>query len=1065
MSDGDSRYKSRRQELDARMKAVGLNDYKSYISVGHHDDDLDHDKKRLIDGFIRNGYPSAKEVSKSLAPFVRKNMLKKKDWWIEDDSRCQDFRAGVSSYPDAESLGYAIMQDRDIRRGSLNRILSERGFSNPRDTIPQSYSSVAWGMEQAIKRYTDEGTGDADSLAGGIIASQRHAELEAELRKMNSTSPLPGINYRSIYNAGGNQSERMAKIIQNPDCDSRIVAFLTKSSSEVDAALLCSELDAERQSRQALVDASAVALNLGDLSSLDHRHMYRNELHQIKVFVDHNVGDGASLVAQLAKRTRKRHLGEILLNWELPPYDDFIRKQPSMNERFNACLTMGTEASFLELAEQLTSEQSDRHQELHAALFSATDFGQPKHIALEDDGSNDMLLESHFAHYGVGSVSAVIEKVNISLRRNALEDSIQKARPRLMDTSLRSRQKYDSRCDKYCKAIGPWQNANALVSLWQEEEDLRRKEVNCIFKQHGLGPITERNDIPHEARDMYEAFIIRGNGSASKIATEMAKGMRKAQIKEQFRGDSALDYPYSRLNMSDLRYEAFISNAANAHCISAADFVDELKLEKKSREESINRALEKINMSMQDVSYQVKNELKAFARDGTGCLEWITSAALYFRRQMNIENEFGRLCSMIPSIRYHPIVELREDLQCVTIQTMIDVLYTPVEAENNLARNEESSARSFRDENGPTLSHLVVEYAHENFDNTVYIYCLRKKYDIRLASLLVGREAQCPKEEAKKLAAILRFERKKRICEIDELFPPLDFPSAVIGSAISFAKTEQDQEDDVCNECGPRADFINGKISIEEAAKRFTKTRRRQMLEGALTTGSRMIKDNMCQKFVEMQGMTVAAEAEALKTLVATLQSKREERCNLLEDAFIKSGVLDLGVGIHSLYGVDTAFDEDDSYDDHLADHYTFDDESFPSETEVGKVRYAYIDLSEGTPEFVIHITVMYLRSEKVTQAVRRHFFSWMLGEVDSWIHQSQVCQNFVSSVQAGPPTKEQIAAFLSEISEMPADKLQKVPYDDDDRYGANDWKDHLSGGDYGNDPDSDVMWDAYWDS
>lgn len=1053
---GDSRRESRRQELDAEMNSVGLDEYKSYLFVGY---DHDGTKNRLVNRFIHNGYPSAKEVSKSLAPFVRKNILKKEGWWIKDDSRCQDFITGVSTYPDAESLGNAIVQDRDIRRESLYRILSERGCPNPRDTLPELY-----GVEQAMKHYIDDGTGNADSLAGGIITSQRHAELKAELLPMNLASLLPRIEYRSIHNSGGNWSERISKVIQNPDCDPRIGAFLTELSTEVNKVLLCSELDAERRSRQALVDTSAAALNL-DLSSLDRRHVYRYEgstiLSQIKVFVEQNVGDGAFLVAQLAEHTRKRRLGEILLKWKLPPSDDFIRKQPRMAERFNTCLSVGTEASFLELAEQLTSEQSDRHQELYAFFLSEDDLGQePKQVALEDDGSSDMLLKSDFARYGVGNVSEDVEKVNISLRRNALEDAIKKARPRLMDPSLWSRNNYDSRCDEYCKAVGPWQNAKALVSLWQEEETFRRKEVNGILKEQGLGPITERNDIAYQARKRFEGFISQGNGSASKTANEIAKIMREDQITEQIRGDSAFTNSYWRL-VSDPRYEAFISNADNAHC-SVADFVDKLKLEKKSREESINRALEKIDMSAEEVAYEVKDELEAFARNGTGCLEWITSAALFFRRQKAIELEFGNLCLMIPSIYYFSIVEFRKELRSVTIQTILDVLYPAVEAESNLTINKGLSADGLRDETDPTLAHLVADYA-EDFDDTVYSYCLEEQRDIRLAWLLAGREAGCPKEKAKRLAVILRSERKKRIYEIDELFPPLNFPSGRWHRTFN-GKTEQDKEDDVFNDCGPRADFINDKISIEEAAKEITKTRRRQMLDEAFT-GSHMVKNSRCQMFVEMQGM-VGAE-EALKTLVASLQSEREERCRLLEDAFIESGALDLGVGIDSLCGVYTAFDGDDNYDDHYVDHYSFDKESFPSEAKVCKGRSTYIDLGEGAPESVVHITVMHLRFVRLTPAVERHFFSWPPCKVESWIQQSQECKKFVSNVQAGPPTKEQIAAFLSEISEMPAKKLEKVPYDteDDDCYGATDWKDHLSGGDYGNDPVCDARWDDYWDS
>jgi hypothetical protein len=97
---------------------------------------------------------------------------------------------------------------------------------------------------------------------------------------------------------------------------------------------------------------------------------------------------------------------------------------------------------------------------------------------------------------------------------------------------------------------------------------------------------------------------------------------------------------------------------------------------------------------------------------------------------------------------------------------------------------------------------------------------------------------------------------------------------------------------------------------------------------------------------------------------------------------------------------------------------------------------------------------------------LERHFSHWLPNELENWMHTSKECRAFVttSTTDAGFPTKEEMAEFVSMVSQLPAEKLQRVPDSDEDQGCGNEWKYHLSGGEYGDDPDTDAMWDSYWD-
>ena len=79
-------------------------------------------------------------------------------------------------------------------------------------------------------------------------------------------------------------------------------------------------------------------------------------------------------------------------------------------------------------------------------------------------------------------------------------------------------------------------------------------------------------------------------------------------------------------------------------------------------------------------------------------------------------------------------------------------------------------------------------------------------------------------------------------------------------------------------------------------------------------------------------------------------------------------------------------------------------------------------------------------------------------------MHNSQACEDFVANTDAGVPTQDDMDIFAATLSNAD-DSEKQIPHADyDDGYSRDDWKYDLSGGDYGNHPDSDDAWNAYWD-
>jgi hypothetical protein len=230
--------------------------------------------------------------------------------------------------------------------------------------------------------------------------------------------------------------------------------------------------------------------------------------------------------------------------------------------------------------------------------------------------------------------------------------------------------------------------------------------------------------------------------------------------------------------------------------------------------------------------------------------------------------------------------------------------------------------------------------------------------DQRLVQLLVSHP-DCPWKSGREAADAIRVERTSRMNQFDELFPEHDNVSSPLFLAM---RATEDREDAIWNGCGLRADFINGKISLDEAMRDVTRVARENMLENALKGASLHVKlrthDERCKDVLGSPELAGSTES-SLTALIRSLQQERSDRLDLLQAAFEQHGEHDVGIGVGT--DVDVL---DDDYDD-IGPYYSGGyDSIFLCSSQVGITRFEYIDLGQGTPEMVVRASLRCQRSE-----------------------------------------------------------------------------------------------------
>ena len=141
--------------------------------------------------------------------------------------------------------------------------------------------------------------------------------------------------------------------------------------------------------------------------------------------------------------------------------------------------------------------------------------------------------------------------------------------------------------------------------------------------------------------------------------------------------------------------------------------------------------------------------------------------------------------------------------------------------------------------------------------------------DSRVAGALLAYPSNCPWQSAKDTVVALQEEWKKRIIQIDSELPEWwCMASTIVSWNLTLSvqpRTVQDKEDNICD-ChyydNSRADYINGKLTIEKAMPRMVRKGREDTLRNVLRQGflhSKLISTNcLCKEFVNNPGTTDA---------------------------------------------------------------------------------------------------------------------------------------------------------------------------------------------------------------
>ena len=505
---------------------------------------------------------------------------------------------------------------------------------------------------------------------------------------------------------------------------------------------------------------------------------------------------------------------------------------------------------------------------------------------------------------------------------------------------------------------------------------------------------------------------------------------------------------------------------------SAERIVSQMLNERETRQKTIATVrLEDISVD----SFSISMALRDYVDLGRGHLPWLLDAIAYRSNQEKIVTSFGCLAKLLPEVRYDEVCDLRNKYINDVSIVIGDIIFSPLTVDDN-ALIEDSSQDETDTPSRYISQHIASFMIEPIYSELIYWHLLGTEHcDSRVAALL-AYPSNCPWQSAKDAVAALREERKKRIIQIDSELPEWCMASTIPLWNLTTCvqpRTVQDKEDDICD-ChydNPRADYINGKLTIEKAMSRMVRKAREDILRNALRQGflhSKLISTNrLCKEFVNTPGTTDAMES--LSRLILTLQHEKSERIRLLDAVFDQAKVSEPDLKMASSYVDSDLSTYGDIFIEYLFETYEemcdefYDSDRYPSTMEVCELKYRYIDLGEGLTEEVLRVAVMCQRKEQVKAALGNHFKGWYTGKIESWMHSSELCATFVSRTEDGIPTDEDMDMFLSKVAQLPSAELKEA-YHDTDLDGGDEWKYHMSGGDYGNDPDGDAMWNSYWD-
>jgi hypothetical protein len=242
-----------------------------------------------------------------------------------------------------------------------------------------------------------------------------------------------------------------------------------------------------------------------------------------------------------------------------------------------------------------------------------------------------------------------------------------------------------------------------------------------------------------------------------------------------------------------------------------------------------------------------------------------------------------------------------------------------------------------------------------------------------------------------------------------------------------------------------------------------SKQKRERALKLALESQGLVVEvallDDRCTAFLEGNPNTTAEE------ISATLLEERRSRLNDLQKALAVLGCPDVGMSSVFYSNEDDCYGYQDQDNDDLP--------SWSCEECSAKERFEFIEKAEGSADSVAATMAEYHRGSALLRVLRKCGCpAWVGSEsfpdaLVQWAGENKSCNRFVTGRLTGMTVDDFVQGLVSEEQADPHGEAWQEPYgpDHSDYGGGNEWKYHLSGGDYGNDPDQDAMWDGYWDS
>ena len=1043
--------RERRILLERELAAMGLpvpsfdtlEDILEYPCLGGVSGDA---AARLVEGFLQGGFPTLDWTVKVLAPFIRQQMLCEFGCWIEDERNCLSFLAGSEDYPNVHSVIKAISKDRDIRQRRLDAELQEQGVSltnllphfdysalaqspqhafvdSPQHAFVNSYRKPAWAfverregnaVAEATQAFIERGEGNARVIAYAAAVDARRKELASAFRaqKVRPSSSIEESGFFSIATIDSIQEYKNRNMVS----DKIVRAFIFGENIQCQAHDVVAKVQAGRKPRQEIVDGLVSQYGL-DMDPLRQSRQYYSELSRLDRFVEGGEGDARFALATIA-------FEESLKSCCLPGSEQLFRKTPELKERFEAAYVEGS-SPVLGLVEELAEAKTLRFQEAANTYLRVQQPDWRRGETALDETERNHLKSSSFVCFGFGSAQATAQSCEEMKRRNGLQEAMSKVVPEVPLSMLYENQLLED----FVKGTSAFVNEQEVLEALHRQKAERIAEIEKLLDEQMATPATI-----YELRKQrpFRRYVSGGSGSPYELVHGFAQSKRREKLRSLLESPpDVLPSSYAMsIAMSMPQCKDFVAGKSSISCNELVSF---LKQSFQKRKDVLQKVFGACKTSQQALcsggEHALDLALDKYVFAGSGDVSMLEQAVKFYAELGATREAFDSLEGILPHAGFDRGLAWKGKLDGIMSACCVNIV------EHALSRYTGSSLHNSKhaDEGGDDKPRIVgpedlsqcIAIKILSFCEADYTEAIRfglsapsLGHDPRLL-LLVTCPEECPWNSAVQAVAEIRRERSIRDARFGAVFSPERYATLRSNGVIPYGlgglrhhlrpqlQTPRDQldEDRLLRENGPRADYVNGKISLEKAVSVANRQERESLLKAALVAAS-LSKELMtlhedCVRFLESE--TRDGHDLAVANLVSQSQSEKVERGGRL---LLRLSKVVPGLSMSSYVDAGILCLEDPRV------NWCDEDkplEAFPERSNVSCRTFRYVELGQGVPEDVVRSFVMLQRKEKLEQAVRNERevkFDWC-------VQKSKKCKAFVSDTDAGVPSDEDIESFI----------------------------------------------------